>query len=693
MDWTPAERSLHWALPMALLGPHKWQGQVAGGGDPFEAGWAQERENALNENDFTGQLLWVKQDLEAHASAKMKTMLLHHDPWKHGGSGSMFEHMPVIPGFLPWGGKGAGRLSLIKLARENNVALVLSGHDHSDAYGSVEWKSGSGEVKFVNTTSTQFQDGDPQNRWEYPGYRFIHVKDGVVENCYYLLARDESGDLLQYSWPFYAGTNVGGPNNLEALVDQAIDTVWNPRPGSAESVDCTITNRLTGFEITPGGGWSGDIESAFMEFPMPYLDRGYYYTVINGTFAEVFDDDTGDHRTYGVTTDISHALDEDTPAIKTITVSKSATPDTEVPTCTSFQINGGAATTSKAHVTLTNDAVDLGGSGLQDMKIWNDGESEDSAQWQRYKVSSNWELRQQIGVRTVNVRFRDGAMPGNVSDRYSATITMVGSEPSIAAVTPGAACVGDRVVIEGAGFGDSQTEEDRVLFNGIAADIVSWGDTRITCTVPYGVCTGTVRIFTDAGSVSSEFHVMPLVDKIVSDYACNTGPVHIDNLEGTGFFTGGNSPAVKLTNGPVDIHAMNGDVFSPQSITCDFDITGATVGYYSVVVQNEDGFSAMLEGGLTVDCPPPILTGITPDSGINTGSVNIIELAGDNFRDGMQVWLTRGAHEIEAIDVVVVSPTRVACTFDITGATAGKWKVRVRNKDGKEATLSKRFTF
>src|SRR5450756_3125038 len=44
IDWTPAERSLHWALPMALLAPHQWQGQVTAGGDTFEAGWTRERE-------------------------------------------------------------------------------------------------------------------------------------------------------------------------------------------------------------------------------------------------------------------------------------------------------------------------------------------------------------------------------------------------------------------------------------------------------------------------------------------------------------------------------------------------------------------------------------------------------------------------------------------------------------------------
>lgn len=692
IDWTPAERSLHWALPMALLGPHQWQGQVTAGGDTFEAGWTREREGAVNEDKFTGQLLWVKQDLEAHASAKMKAMLLHHDPWKHEGSGSMFEHMAVLPGFLPWGGRGTGRLSLIKLARKNKVALVLSGHDHSDAYGSVEWEAGGGEVKFANTTSTQFQDGDRQNRWEYPGYRFVHVKDGEVENCYYQVAGDESGAPLQYSWPFYAGTSVGGPNDLEALVDPAIETAWSPRPGSAQSVDCTITNRLTGHEITPGGGWSGDLDSAFVELPMPYLSGGYYYTVTNGTIVEVFDNEAADHRTYGVTTEVSHATDVARPATKTVTVSKSATPDTEEPTCTAFQIDGGAETTSLARVTLTNNAVDLGGSGLMFMKIWNDGDPEDSAQWQRYEASTGWDLRHESGVRTVNVRFRDGAMPPNVSDLYSATITLVGNTPTTGAVTPGAARVGDRVVIDGAGFGESRTGADGVHFSGIAAEVVSWGDTHIICAVPHGTCTGAVTVFTDAGSVSSEFHVMPTIDMIVPDHAHNTGLVHIDNLEGTGFFAGGAVPDVKLTDGPNDIPAKAVVVVSPQSITCDFDLTGATVGYYSMVVKNEDGYSEMLSGGLVVDNPPPDVAALTPDSGTNTGIVDITDLAGDGFLDGLRAWLIKGGAEIEANNLVVAAPTKVTCTFDITGASAGKWRVRVQNKDGEEGTISRGFT-
>ena len=691
MDWTPHERSLHWAIPNLLLGPHKWQGQVAGGGDLFEAGWTKEREKAVDEEDFRGQLLWVKRDLEANASAKMKALLLHHDPWKTEGSGSMFEHMPVIPGLLPFGGRGTGRLALIKLARENNVALVLSGHDHTDAYGSVVWEDGRGEVRFANTTSTQFQDGERQNRWEYPGYRLVRVKAGVVDNCYYKLASDANGAPMHYSWPFYAGTRVGGPNDLESLTDPAIEATWSPRPGRAQNVSCTIANRLTGFEITPGR-WSGDLEQAVVEFPMPVLSGGHYYTVTNGTIVEIFENEAGDRRTYVVTTDVSHASAEDEPSTKTVKMSKSSKLDTEAPTCTTFQIDGGAATTGEARVTLTNDAVDTGGSGLQDMKIWNDGDSEAEAKWRRDEASTGWELRHEAGARTVNIRFRDGAMPANESGVYSATITLEGSPPAISAVTPGAARAGERVSIEGGGFGAGRTGAGSVQFDGVSAEINSWSDTRITCSVPYGASTGEVSVFTDTGCESSEFHVMPSVTGVFPDHAYNGGVIHVDNVEGTGFFAGGKPPEVKLTDGPIDIPAINVEVVSPQNITCDFDLTGVTQGYYGLAVKNEDGYDGILEGGLVIDTPAPVVTGLTPDGGLNTGTVDVTDLAGGNFLEGMRAWLVMGRTEIEATAVAVTSPTSATCTLDITGARAGKWRVRVRNKDGKEGSLSRGFT-
>ena len=136
-------RDRHWAIPNVILSPENWQGQVQGGGDPFLAGWSQAREDAINENTFTGQLMWLRDDLAAHSAAKIRTVVMHHDPWKQAGTGVMFDNP---------GGQGDGRLSVIKLLRENNVALVLSGHDHSDEYGSIAWEHGGGTVNSVSYT-------------------------------------------------------------------------------------------------------------------------------------------------------------------------------------------------------------------------------------------------------------------------------------------------------------------------------------------------------------------------------------------------------------------------------------------------------------------------------------------------------------------------------------------------------------
>jgi hypothetical protein len=698
MDWTSSQRNLHWAIPNLILLPGKWQGQVGSGGDAFEAGWTQARENAINENNFTDQLLWLRNDLQSHAGSAMRTVIMHHDPWRQGGTGEQFDDEMEF-GLLPMGGKGAGRLSVVKLLRENNVALVLSGHDHSDAYSAIGWEAGGGEVKFVNTGAVMLHDAssiwnpDFTAMWDYPCYRNIHVSAGSVVNFYYKLANDSGGNPLQWSWPIYAATNVGGPTNYADLSTPAVESLWTPTdPGSAETVTCQITNHLTGREITPGGDWSGDLKGASTEFPMPYLSGGYYYTLTNGTFGDVFDNSetSPDHRTYEVSTDVSHATDPVHPNVAQVILQKSATPDVTPPSCSTFQINGGAASTDFAEVTLTNNATDSE-SGLLDMMISNDDPTFTGCFWQRYEASTAWTLQRTGGTRTVYIKFRDRAMPGNESAPMSASIILTGNPPAITNVTPPAAKVGVAVQITGTDFG-TPSPSDKVRFNGLLADVSSWTDTQIDCTVPEGAYTGVVTVTNDAGSVSRDFQVLPSINWITPDAGWNNGPVHVSNLEGNGFLASGGYPHVKLTDGTHDIVATNVDVISPQSVSCDFDLTGATVGIYSVVLENQDGGTDTLGGGFSVDWPPPELTAVTPPSGLNNGSVAITDLAGDHFRAGARVELMNGTTEIPATNVQVVSATKVTCDFDLTGAAVGKWDVYLENDDGEGATLPQAFT-
>ena len=88
----------------------------------------------------------------------------------------------------------------------------------------------------------------------------------------------------------------------------------------------------------------------------------------------------------------------------------------------------------------------------------------------------------------------------------------------------------------------------------------------------------------------------------------------------------------------------------------------------------------------------PTLTSITPDTGVNTGSIIITDLEGAGFNTGATVALQLGGEDnIDATDIVVLNSTQITCTFDLTDAEAGDWDVLVVNPDDEEGTLSEGF--
>jgi len=88
----------------------------------------------------------------------------------------------------------------------------------------------------------------------------------------------------------------------------------------------------------------------------------------------------------------------------------------------------------------------------------------------------------------------------------------------------------------------------------------------------------------------------------------------------------------------------------------------------------------------------PTVTGITPNSGDNTGLVST-NLAGSNFRSGATVALTRsGETAIDADNVTVVTSNTLTCDLDLTGATPGKWNVVVTNPNSQSGELANGFT-
>jgi PKD repeat protein len=180
----------------------------------------------------------------------------------------------------------------------------------------------------------------------------------------------------------------------------------------------------------------------------------------------------------------------------------------------------------------------------------------------------------------------------------------------------------------------------------------------------------------------------PTLNSITPSAGFNTGSVSITEIKGSGLSS---VSAVKLTRaGEADILATN-IVPSPTTITCNFDLTEATPGAWTVVVTNAGG-TGTLPDGFTVEAPlPPTVSYITPASGVNTGLVSITDLAGTGFDASSTVKLSRsGGGEISATNSVT-TPTTITCDFDLTSAATGAWDVVVTNAVGTE-TLAGGFT-
>lgn len=405
LDWTPEQRGLNDWFEV-LLQPRKYKGQLRSGGDKIAAGVTGAGLDAIDESKFTGQLAWMRDDLKGHRNAKMRVIVMHHDPWKDQGSGVMWGAASsggfikfmkfALSRVLNMGG-GEGRLAVVKLMADHGVALEISGHDHSDYVGSpMPWEGGGGEVKFVNTTSTQFQTDGPAGK--YPGYRRIWISDGKVESYNYMDPK--------WSYPWYRGTNVGGETNLGTLVTPAILSSVSPEPGRSTDVTLHIDN-----------GLKKPLPRAYAELPMPYLSGGYYYQVTDGTFGQVYENREGSpgHLICQVYTDVAPGEK------KSVRLRKSAAPDTLAPRGT-LKINGGARLTSALDVKLDVSAGDRGGAGLRDMMISNSPDFK-GAEWVPCRGTVAWTLLPGgAGLRAAYVRFRDMSMPGNVSETVRATI-------------------------------------------------------------------------------------------------------------------------------------------------------------------------------------------------------------------------------------------------------------------------------
>ncbi|MHB8894361.1 MAG: metallophosphoesterase family protein [Candidatus Geothermincolia bacterium] len=409
-DWPIGERTL--VDYDVSIQSEKYKGQFSGGGDKWAPGVTEARLKKIDKSKLSGQLKWMLDDLAAHQGSKMRVVATHQDPWRKQGSGQMWASQGAdsagffgsIKSAMGFGGKygnGDGRLAAIKLMAENKVALELSGHFHSDFLETFPWPDGTGQLVSANTTCTQFNVDGPSR--SYPGYRRIWVSDGKLVSVNYAEP--------SWSYPIYAGTNVGGLTDLTKLEVPAIDTAWTEAPGAVTDITVTVKNAL-----------AKPVPDASVEIPMPYLAGSQYYKVNGGTLGQARDGT--DAKTGQAQRVLEVSMSVPSGQSRAVHVVVGAQPDTEAPSGT-VAINNGAVLTATRDVTLSMNASDAGGSGLKDMMISNRDDF-NGANWEPYRPVVAWRLADGApGRRVVYVKFRDYAMPENVSAVAAASIDYI----------------------------------------------------------------------------------------------------------------------------------------------------------------------------------------------------------------------------------------------------------------------------
>jgi len=125
------------------------------------------------------------------------------------------------------------------------------------------------------------------------------------------------------------------------------------------------------------------------------------------------------------------------------------------------------------------------------------------------------------------------------------------------------------------------------------------------------------------------------------------------------------------------IQATGVTVSSATKIDCTFKLTGAEKGGYNVIVNNPDGQSGTLVGGFTVGESAPLITSITPITGIYNETVPLI-ITGQYFTDPAKVEVSKGS-DLKICQITSNAATKILCNLEILSGPSGEWNITVIN--------------
>ncbi|MFC1501713.1 FG-GAP-like repeat-containing protein, partial [Elusimicrobiota bacterium] len=165
------------------------------------------------------------------------------------------------------------------------------------------------------------------------------------------------------------------------------------------------------------------------------------------------------------------------------------------------------------------------------------------------------------------------------------------------------------------------------------------------------------------------------ITTVSPDNGSNKGTVDVA-INGEGFLSGSD---VRLKKSTETIVATNINVVSANEITCRFDLTMQTTGYWDVEVTS--GIYVLTKSsGFMVESIA--VESITPNSGAFVEAIDVT-IQGLGFETDNIVKLKKaGETDITGTNVVTLDSETITVSFDIVGKTSGNWDVEVSTQIG-----------
>jgi IPT/TIG domain-containing protein len=244
------------------------------------------------------------------------------------------------------------------------------------------------------------------------------------------------------------------------------------------------------------------------------------------------------------------------------------------------------------------------------------------------------------GATTGNVVVTVG---GQASNGVMFTVTTPPPAPAITNLNPNSGAVGASIMINGMNFGANQAQgNSTVTFNGTATTPTGWSATSIMAPVPAGATSGNV-VVTVGGQASNG--VM---------FTVTTPPPTITNLNPSSGLVGASIMINGMTFGTARGNStvtFDGIATTPTSWSATTIMApvpaGATTGNVVVTVGGQASNAVLFT--VTTPPPAPVITNLTPNSGLVGASIMI---------NGMNFGATQGNSTV---------------TFNGTGTTPSSW--------------------